>query len=559
MTAHTEARPRRQIPRYPLTQEVLLHTPGNAPRSYLARDVSQGGFFLATEDPFELFSDVELVVTLPGGRRATLSARIVHILPPEKAQRHGVPAGIGVQFEGLNEQQQGYVRELVAWARDNDPRPRIARRLPSADLSALDGEPMLTYVLEHIDGKRDPEALADELGIEPGSVERMLRELVKRDIIELVSAGGPAPQHAGRAPQGAMAGLTAPKPTAAASDDAAPRQRPSALDPKQAAHMAALEERLARANFYILLNVPDSASSDAIREAFHSQSARLQLSGAPASEVPRIERLQNHLREAYGVLSSPQKRKEYDQYLDRGRKLAEAEAQRAGRASLADASLGRVSRPRNLAAASRSSERRVAVAPRSRLAAAEQAQPLGAAAQILTEAEQAIQLGKMEEASKHLQLLTAMTFEDARIRANVAKLKTVVSRALAVDFEKQAAYEEKQQRWGLAARSWLRVAEGRPKDSLPLQRAALAQLQAGVELRQVMETAKRAVELAPNDPQTHRTLARVYVAAGMQANARRALETAQRCGDEPATPAQTPKPAKPGGLFKRLLGREAPN
>lgn len=556
MTAHTDARPRRLIPRYPLAQEVLVQIPGAAARSYPARDVSQGGFFLATEDTFELFSDVELVVSLPGGRSATLSARIVHILPTEKAQSFGVPAGIGVQFEGLDEQQLAQVRELVAWARDNDPRPRIARRRPAADLTALEGEPMLTYVLEHIDGQRDPEALAEELGIEVGSIERMLRELCKREVIELFAAGGPATDATGgmapAAPPSAARAPARPQPQAAS------KSRPTTLDPKQAAHISALEQRLSQGNFYRLLDIAEAASSDDIREGFHSQSAGLRLTHAPASEVARIERLQNHLREAYGVLSSPQKRKEYDQYLDRGRKLADAEALRAGRITLADPPLPRASQTRRSPIPQ--TRGRAAVAQRPRVAAAEQAQPLGAAAHLLTEAEQAIQLGKMEEANKHLQLLTAMTFDDARIRARVAKLKTVVSRALAVDFEKQAAYEEKQQRWALAARSWLRVAEGRPKDSLPLQRAALAQLQAGVDLRQVMEIAKRATELAPDDPQAHRTLARVYVAAGMQANARRALEAAQRCSGEPVAAEAAPaKPAKPAGLFKRLLGRDAPN
>ena len=145
MTAHTEARPRRLIHRYPLAQEVRLQIPGSAPRSYPARDVSQGGFFLATEDPFELFTDVQLVVALPGGRSATLGARVVHILPPEKAHGFGVPAGIGVQFEGLNEQQLGQVLELVAFARDNDPRPRIPRRRSKAEPNALDGEPIINY------------------------------------------------------------------------------------------------------------------------------------------------------------------------------------------------------------------------------------------------------------------------------------------------------------------------------------------------------------------------------------------------------------------------------
>ena len=158
----------------------------------------------------------------------------------------------------------------------------------------------------------------------------------------------------------------------------------------------------------------------------------------------------------------------------------------------------------------------------------------------------------MDEANRHVKLLSAMTFDDPQVQARFTQLRTKLARTLAVDFEKQAAYEEKQQRWGLAAKSWLRVAAGRPNDALPLQRAALAQLQAGVELRQIMELAKRAVDLAPGDAQAHRTLARVYLAADMQANARRELEAAQRCSG--GAPVAAPETGKNAGLFKRLLG-----
>lgn len=174
-----------------------------------------------------------------------------------------------------------------------------------------------------------------------------------------------------------------------------------------------------------------------------------------------------------------------------------------------------------------------------------------AAAQILAQAEAAFAAGQTTEASRHLTLLSAMTFEDPRVKARLDDIKLKVVRAAAVDFEKQAAYEEKHQRWALAAESWLRVAKGRPNDSYPLHRAAFAQLQAGVELRLVMETAKRAVDLAPNDAQAHRTLAKVYMAADMQASARRELELAQRCS--PTDDAQDDAKA---GLLQRLLGRD---
>jgi Flp pilus assembly protein TadD len=81
---------------------------------------------------------------------------------------------------------------------------------------------------------------------------------------------------------------------------------------------------------------------------------------------------------------------------------------------------------------------------------------------------------------------------------------------------------------------------------------ALAQLRAGEDLRVAMETAKRAVELAPRDAQAHRTLAKVYMAADMQASARRALEVAQRLGGGSDASEDT----KAGALLKKLLGRE---
>lgn len=549
MVLHNEARPRRLIPRYPFSQLVGLRGAGIAARSYAARDVSTGGFFLATDDPFELFSDVELDVDLPSGERVSLPARIVHVLTPDKARGVGVTAGIGVQFEGLQEAQLAQVRALVAWARANDSRARIARKIPAADPSALQNEPMLSYLFDHIDGQRDPEALAEELGIEAGSVERMQRELVKLGVIELIAANGQTPTSQ-RPP--------APTPSAA---NARSEAKPASLAPKQAEELAGLEQRISRGNFYIALDVSEAASADSIRARFQALSAELLGLHAKPADMARIERVQNQLREAFGVLSSPQKRAEYDQYLARGRELAQAEAERAKRAANDQSKPMRAPSPPTAAAVHARTVQRPR--PTGARAAAEQASPLGAAAQILLQAEQAHAAGKLAEAGKHLQLLTAMTFDDAKIRARVAQLKTQVARALAVDFEKQAAYEEKQQRWALAARSWLRVAEGRPKDSLPLQRAALAQMQVpGVDLKQVLELAKRAVELSDGDPEAHRTLARVYVAAGMQANARRELEAAQRCdptAEEDAGKDAAGKAKSERGLFKRLLGREAPN
>jgi tetratricopeptide (TPR) repeat protein len=145
-----------------------------------------------------------------------------------------------------------------------------------------------------------------------------------------------------------------------------------------------------------------------------------------------------------------------------------------------------------------------------------------------------------------------LTLVVSRTQDRVKELKQQVFSASAVELEKQALHAEKLQQWDKAANSWLRVAEGRPQDSLPWQRAALAQLQAGVELRAAVESAKRAVQLAPNDADAHRTLAKVYSAADMQASAARALEAARRCGASSDSADDT----TPTGLLKRFLGRE---
>lgn len=553
-----EARPRRLIPRFPLTQQVQVRSAGAAPRRYPARDVSSGGFFLATTDALDLFSDVELDVLMPSGEQVTLGARVVHILTPEKAQSAGVPAGIGVQFEGLNEAQLAHVQTLVAWARANDPRPRIARHKPGADTSGLSSQPMLAYLFEHIDGKRDPEALAEELGIEAGSIERMLRELCKLDVIELIAAnGGKAVQEMPQA-QAALPRMSADRASVHRAAPVKPVATPlpaapgvAAFGPQHASLLQDLEQRLQRSNLYVLIDLPENASIDAIRGRCGALIAALNVSNAPAAEAARIERMQGRLREAFGVLSSPQKRAEYSEYLERGRTLAAAKPAAGAPGTTTQGQPQRAPGER----ASVTQAQAVKKAPAQPAARNPAEAPLGAAAQILAQAEAAHAAGKLADANRHLQLLTAMTFDDAKIRARVAQLKAQVARTLAVDFEKQAAYEEKQQKWALAARSWQRVADGRPKDSLPLQRAALAILQANGDLKQAVELGKRAVDLAENDAQAHRTLARIFVAAGMEANARRELEAAQRCA-APDSP-EAAKAKAEGGLFKRLLGREA--
>jgi Flp pilus assembly protein TadD len=79
-----------------------------------------------------------------------------------------------------------------------------------------------------------------------------------------------------------------------------------------------------------------------------------------------------------------------------------------------------------------------------------------------------------------------------------------------------------------AARSWQKVAEGRPKDPRPRRKAALALAESRGDLKVARDLAQQAVELAPQSVANRAALVRVYIAAKMQASARKELEEAAK-------------------------------
>jgi hypothetical protein len=316
-----EARPRRLVPRYVLTLEAKVQPAGLPSLTCQMRNVGVGGMFLATDTPPEQLSHLTVNVTHPELGNAMLTTRVVHAVTLHSARRRGLRAGVGVQLEGLRQAEQQFVSELVEWARTHDPRSRIPRRKEAADRSAAQREPMLGFLLEYIDGQRDPEALADELALDVDTVERMLAELGKSGLIELISAS---------AALGQRPATVAPATQRAA---AAPSKPSDPLSPVQLAELAQLEARLDSADHYQLLGVgPGSSAADA-RSAFLARDAELHPSVRPPAEAQRVERVLGRMRQAASVLSSSEKKSEYDAYMERAKWLADAEALRA-RASI---------------------------------------------------------------------------------------------------------------------------------------------------------------------------------------------------------------------------------
>ena len=105
-----------------------------------------------------------------------------------------------------------------------------------------------------------------------------------------------------------------------------------------------------------------------------------------------------------------------------------------------------------------------------------------------------------------------------------------VARSAAVAFadvhRQQAEQEEHRKMWAAAAVSWGKVCDGRPDEPEAHVRAAAALVEASGDLHAAQRLARRACELR-DDVASRRTLARVYMAAGLTLNARRELERAR--------------------------------
>jgi tetratricopeptide (TPR) repeat protein len=131
----------------------------------------------------------------------------------------------------------------------------------------------------------------------------------------------------------------------------------------------------------------------------------------------------------------------------------------------------------------------------------------------------------------------AMTFlqEGHPALANAQAVIAKADATLSETYLRQALYEERAEHWPDAARSWQRVARGRPDDARAHERAANAMTRAKGDLHAAAELAKRAIQIEPRNPEYKITLATVFIEAGLSLNARRELEAAAQLSPRNAT------------------------
>ncbi len=108
-----EMEERREHPRYDKIFKVQFETPERLVEEY-TRNISLGGLFIATESPPPLNTVVEVNLMLYEiMQNVRAEVRVVNIITPELAEKIGMPAGIGVQFERFMDDGHRILQEYV--------------------------------------------------------------------------------------------------------------------------------------------------------------------------------------------------------------------------------------------------------------------------------------------------------------------------------------------------------------------------------------------------------------------------------------------------------------
>jgi curved DNA-binding protein CbpA len=124
--------------------------------------------------------------------------------------------------------------------------------------------------------------------------------------------------------------------------------------------------------------------------------------------------------------------------------------------------------------------------------------------------------------------------ENDEVQGRAKLAQTEANKILAESYQKQATYDERNERWPEAAKAWVRVAKLKPEDANANERAAFTLWKADGDLREAATFAQAAVALQPNLIKHRVTLANLYMAAGKPALARRELEGAAQVAPQDA-------------------------
>ena len=140
-------------------------------------------------------------------------------------------------------------------------------------------------------------------------------------------------------------------------------------------------------------------------------------------------------------------------------------------------------------------------------------------------AKAALAKGDNVGASNALRIAVSLSPADPALTAELNEVSARAKHELSGSYLQQAEYEERDEKWLSAARSYARALAGRPEARV-LDRVAHCLLMGGGDLREAGEMAKKAVLMQPENPRFRVTLAHFYVKAGMKQSAEGELSRA---------------------------------
>jgi curved DNA-binding protein CbpA len=144
-------------------------------------------------------------------------------------------------------------------------------------------------------------------------------------------------------------------------------------------------------------------------------------------------------------------------------------------------------------------------------------------------AAQALDKGDTVGASNALRIAVSLAPEDTELALRLNEVAGRAKQELSASYLEQAGYEERDEKWLAAAKSYARALVGRP-EAKTYDKLAHCLLSGNGDLREAGEAAKKAVLMQPDNARFRVNLARFYVKAGMKQSAEGELSRAATLG-----------------------------
>lgn len=405
-----------------------------------------------------------------------------------------------------------------------------------------------------------------------------------------IAAGNTRPARS--PPVASSAVMLTPLPPRGVADQAAAMAEDVDLDPKLRVDLLSLHASLDRLDHYTLLGIDRGADKQATKRAYYELAAKFHPDRYFRKRLGtfkiRMEAVFSRLTLALETLAAPEKRAEYDAYLDEQLRLrgietvladaaaevrrAQESVERAARAEeltpLApqvapgpaiavrpdprparmqsspeiDPALRRETFARRLLGG-RTSSPSIPPAPRpSTPPAPTTAEAMDSlrrryedrvaaarsveARKYAARGEEAARTNQVAKAASAFEVAYGLAPHDEDLKRKATAARAQADSVLGQTYRGQAEYEEKNGQWAEAARSWVGACKARPNDAVAHHRAANATLKVGTDLPSALRFAQQACSLDPTSVPSRVTLGEVYLATGQGADARRELETA---------------------------------